>query len=368
MFLFEKLKIWINSIVRTYLYHLLFWTAALFFFIFLTGNSALFINYFNILLKDDPYMSAFLLAVFIATLFTFLDSLFSDKLMRFLPLLPLLFLRSLLHFSLALLIIFLAANKDITLVALKDYMVFVERFPELNMAFVRFMVYFYLSCIFDNIFKDVFRKIASGNFYGWFFGFLKKPREKKRIFMFVDMKSSVKNAEQLGHKKFSYMVQDVFNDLAVVDNYQGAIYQYLGDGAIVSWDVKEGIRNNNCLKAFFAFQKVIQRRKIFYNMRYGMVPEFKAGLHVGDVMVLQVGSIRRDISYNGDTLNTTARIESMCNEYKQSLLISGVLYETLKNQKEFNFKEVGNIKLKGKTKGVQVYGARAKIKKRRKSY
>ncbi|MDY6917239.1 MAG: hypothetical protein SVP26_04730, partial [Chloroflexota bacterium] len=34
------------------------------------------------------------------------------------------------------------------------------------------------------------------------------------------------------------------------------------------------------------------------------------------VMVLQVGQIRRDISYNGDTLNTAARIESMCNEYR----------------------------------------------------
>jgi len=77
-------------------------------------------------------------------------------------------------------------------------------------------------------------------------------------------------------------------------------------------------------------------------------------------MVLQVGQIRRDISYNGDTLNTAARIESMCGEYKQSLLISGVLYNLLDNKKSFSFKNVGEIKLKGKSKAIEIYQVREK--------
>ena len=91
-----------------------------------------------------------------------------------------------------------------------------------------------------------------------------------------------------------------------------------------------------------------------------MVPKFKAGIHVGKVMVLQVGQIRRDISYNGDTLNTAARIESMCNEYKQNLLISGDLHDLLKDKKAFTLKNMGNIKLKGKRKAVDIYSVRRK--------
>ncbi|MBW2998075.1 adenylate/guanylate cyclase domain-containing protein, partial [Candidatus Woesearchaeota archaeon] len=143
-------------------------------------------------------------------------------------------------------------------------------------------------------------------------------------------------------------------------NYNGEIYQYLGDGAIISWSVKDGIKHNNCINSFYAFIHVINKRRRYYQRRYGVIPSFKAGMHVGNVMVLQVGQIRRDISYNGDTLNATARIESMCNEYKQKLLISGDLFELLKDKKSFSFRNLGNIKLKGKRKGLDLYQLRPK--------
>ena len=88
--------------------------------------------------------------------------------------------------------------------------------------------------------------------------------------------------------------------------------------------------------------------------------KFKAGIHVGKVMVLQVGRIRREISYNGDTLNTAARIESMCNEYNKSVLISGELFEIMKDYEGYFIKEVENTKLKGKRRKVDLYYVREK--------
>jgi adenylate cyclase len=153
--------------------------------------------------------------------------------------------------------------------------------------------------------------------------------------------------------------------MSVVSRYSGSIYQYLGDGAIVSWKIDKGLRDNNFLKAFFEFGKVIENRGRYYNRKYGFVPKFKAGIHLGKVMVLQVGRIRRDVSYNGDTINTAARIESMCNEYRQNLLISGDLYQQTKNKKEYNFKDIGDIQLKGKRKPVDIYQVKEKPKKRK---
>jgi len=366
MFLLDKLKIRTVNFFSSFVYHSVFWMCALFFYIFITGDEGLFINYFNLLLKDDIYGNTVLLSGFLAILFTSLDMLFSDKLMRYSPIRIMVALRFLLYLMLAILIIFLSANKRLTFEEIVNYKALPALMPEIGIRSIRFIVWFYVSCLLNNMFRAAVRKVGLGNFFQWLIGTLNKPRVEKRIFMFVDMKSSVTLAEKLGHKKFSFLVQDAFSDLAIVENYNGAIYQYLGDGAIISWDLKRGVRNNNCIRAFFAFQKVIERRKIFYNLRYGIVPEFKAGLHVGEIMVLQVGRFKRDISYNGDTLNTTARIESMCNEYKQNLLISGVLYETLKKPEEFNTKEVGNLKLKGKSRGVQVYQVNLKNKKKRK--
>jgi adenylate cyclase len=81
-------------------------------------------------------------------------------------------------------------------------------------------------------------------------------------------------------------------------------------------------------------------------------------------MVLQVGQVRRDISYNGDTINTAARIESVCNDYNQNLLISGDLYNLLKDKKEFNIKSTDKLNLKGKRKAIELYSVKEKRKKK----
>ena len=204
------------------------------------------------------------------------------------------------------------------------------------------------------------KKVGKGNLGSWLFGMMNKPREDERIFMFIDMKSSTSIAEKLSHEKFSHLVQDVFNDLAIVDNYMGEIYQYMGDGAIISWPLKKGLKNNNFLKAYYGFSNLIRRRENYYYRKYDLLPKFKAGVHVGKVMVLQVGRIRRDISFNGDTLNTAARIESMCNDFNKNLLISGDLYNMMTDKSEHHIKEVGNLRLKGKRRKVDIYHVRPK--------
>ena len=368
MFLKEKLKIWFTQLFKSFRYHLIYWITALFLYLFLTDNGAFFINYFGLLKVDSVYANTVFASVSITVLFTVLDLLFSDRLMRFSPIRTMVFFRSLFYFGIAFALLYLAANKNLKIQTIKDYNTFIKYIPDLNLQHTRFIVYFYLACIGNSTLKEVYKKIGVGNFVNWFFGRLNKPYEEKKIFMFIDMKSSTTRAEVLGHEKFSHLVQDVFNDMSVLYNYHGEIYQYLGDGAIVTWDENSGLRNNNCLKAFFAFLRVIERRSSYYNRKYGEVPKFKAGIHIGKVMVLQVGSIRRDISYNGDTINTAARIESMCAEKKQDLLISGVFYEALIDKDEFTIKALPDpIKLKGKKRAMVIHLVKQKQgKKRRK--
>lgn len=359
-----RLQNFLNQLLHVLLYQLVFWYLALAGFVFLT-NEQLFVLKFT----PDSYLSIFLsiffFSSFLAVALSLFEGIFSDRLMRIIHVSALNVLRILFLFVLIYIVLVFARFDLHTIEQLYIQKNYQKLQPEYTWLSLRFAVYFLITCFFNHFIIEMIKRLGSGNIFFWLLGRLKKPREEERIFMFVDMKSSTTIAEKLKHEKFSYLVQDVFNDMSVVSRYSGSIYQYLGDGAIVSWKIDKGLRDNNFLKAFFEFSKVIENRGRYYNRKYGFVPKFKAGIHLGKVMVLQVGRIRRDVSYNGDTINTAARIESMCNEYRQNLLISGDLYKQTKNKKEYNFKDIGDIQLKGKRKPVDIYQVKEKPKKRK---
>lgn len=190
-------------------------------------------------------------------------------------------------------------------------------------------------------------KIASGQYY--------KPIEDRRILMFLDLRGSTTIAEKLGHHKYSQLIQDCFYDLAIVDSYQANVYKYVGDEAILEWKSIAGKKSMNCLKSFFVFQDKINSRSEYYNKSYGLVPQFKAGMHIGNVIIAEIGEIKREIALNGDTMNTAARIEGECNRLNADFLISDDLLSFLELESWVTPVLKGEIQLKGKEKTTKIY-------------
>lgn len=189
-------------------------------------------------------------------------------------------------------------------------------------------------------------KIISGKFY--------EPKEEERIFMFLDLQSATTIAEQIGHLQFSRLIQDCFNDLAITENFDAQVYQYVGDEAVLTWPMN-GLKDGKCLKAYFAFHHLIESKAEYYNQQYGEVPFFKAGVHMGQVTASEVGKYKREIAYHGDTINTASRIQNLCNTLNQSLLISEELHHALEISTDFNFTSMGTHHLKGKEKVVELW-------------
>lgn len=182
------------------------------------------------------------------------------------------------------------------------------------------------------------------------------PRVETRIFMFLDMKDSTTHGENLGHIKFSSLIQDCFSDLtSAIVKHKVEVYQYVGDEAILTWHLSDGFEHANCLKVYFAFMGTLNKKKMFYENKYGFVPYFKAGVHLGDVTVSEVGVIKREIAYHSDVLNTAARIQSKCNELNSGLLISEDLKDKVEDKDFFVFEHIGGISLKGKQIPVNIY-------------
>ncbi len=203
--------------------------------------------------------------------------------------------------------------------------------------------------------QQVDKKFGPGNLWKMLKGEFYSPKEDDRIFMFLDLKDSTKIAEKLGHLLYSEMIQDCFQDLEVVQNYCAEVYQYVGDEAVLTWSSEVGIQNSNCLNAFFDFKNRLLERANHYESKYGIVPQFKAGLNCGKIVVAEVGEIKREIAYHGDTINTAARIQGQCNRFGKSLLISEALKNQLVEERGFSIEHVGDLLLKGKAKTVNVY-------------
>lgn len=206
-------------------------------------------------------------------------------------------------------------------------------------------------------FLEVVRtKVGNRIMFNLILGKYHSPRVERRIFMFLDMKDSTTHAENLGHIKFSSLIQDSLNDLtsAIID-HKVEVYQYVGDEAVLTWNLYNGFENTNCLKVYYSFQKSLNTREEYYENKYGFVPFFKAGVHLGDVTVSEVGIIKREIAYHSDVLNTAARIQGKCNEFEAELLISEDLKDRLEEQQYFNFQHIGGISLKGKQQLVNIY-------------
>jgi len=187
-------------------------------------------------------------------------------------------------------------------------------------------------------------------------GKYRKPIGEHRIFMFLDIKSSTTLAERLGLENYYALLNDFFNDISEpVQTTNAEIYQYVGDEVVFTWRTKEGINNSNCLKIFYNIRQNIYGKRKYYRDKYGVLPDFKAGLHVGEVISAQIGDIKREIVYNGDVLNTSARIQEQCNVFKRELLISGSLLNQLDINNEFTAEKIDTIKLRGKEKSIELY-------------
>jgi adenylate cyclase len=212
-----------------------------------------------------------------------------------------------------------------------------------------FAVYFYILSVdfFLVLLRQVNLMFGEGNLWRLLRGRFYEPREEERVFMFLDLESSTAHAEELGHVTYSRLVQDCFDDLGIVSDFGAEVYQYVGDGVVLTWPLAHGMRNQNCLRAFEGFKDRLESRNDYYTRRYGRTPRFTAGINGGAVTVTEVGRYKREIAYHGDTINTAARVQGQCKTFGRDLLMTEDLRDQLQDS-GIAFQELGEIPLRGK--------------------
>ena len=212
---------------------------------------------------------------------------------------------------------------------------------------VRIMVCLIYSAISENLGHHVLLNFFSGKYH--------RPKIEKRIFMFLDMKSSTTIAESLGHIQYFKLLDTYYNIMSdSIINSFGEVYQYIGDEIVISWKPDKGINQANCIKCFFDIRDHLNEQQEVLFHKFGFEIGFKAGIHFGEVTIGEIGALKKEIVFTGDVLNTTARIQSLCNELKSDLLISGAIKQLLPHS-NYQYSSKGEIELKGKNKKEELF-------------
>ena len=217
----------------------------------------------------------------------------------------------------------------------------------LQLAFSLLISLFY-AAVSENLGHHVLFNLISGRYH--------QPKVERRIFMFLDMKDSTTLAEQLGHVRYFDLLQAYYELMseAIID-CRGEVYQYIGDEVVISWKEDDGFARNNCLRCFKGIKARMQEQAAHFEQRFGHAPDFKAGMHVGEVTTGEIGALKKEIVFTGDVLNTTARIQALCKEQGSDLIISATILKELSGSSELQTRSIGELSLRGKQQLVQLY-------------
>src|ERR1700681_2180280 len=187
-------------------------------------------------------------------------------------------------------------------------------------------------------------------------GRYRRPAREQRVLLFLDIAGSTSLAESMGELRMHQLLTRFFYDIdAAILAHGGEVHAYVGDEVIVTWRLAAKLPERRYLDRFFAIQDRIAERADFYQRQFGLVPNFRAGLHAGPVVISECGDSRRQIAYFGDTMNVAARLQEHCKEVGRTLLISADLLRLVRPGSDLVVEALGPTQLRGRAAAVEVF-------------
>src|SRR6202167_3504390 len=152
--------------------------------------------------------------------------------------------------------------------------------------------------------------IGLGTLFHLMVGTYHRPVGERKVLLFLDINGSTELGEKLGALKMRSLVRKFLFDVTqpIID-HRGEIYLYKGDGLIAIWDWTAAIEDDAILHAVDAMLARVAGEHDTYRLLFGVAPDFRIGIHRGDVIVSEQGETKRSIGIYGDTINIAARME-----------------------------------------------------------
>lgn len=176
--------------------------------------------------------------------------------------------------------------------------------------------------------------------------------------LFVDIRGFTTMSENMEPEQVVAILNKYLNltTNAIFKN-KGTLDKFVGDATMAVFNSPFDL-DDYTFRAVCAAKDIVDGSKELEEKlmkEFGRSIGFGVGVNCGPAVVGNIGcEFRMDFTAIGDTVNTAARLEA--NAKRGQVLISDAVYERVKERVEVE--EVGEIPLKGKSKGVFVYSVK----------
>ena len=180
--------------------------------------------------------------------------------------------------------------------------------------------------------------------------------DREITMMFMDVREFTTISESLTPTALVAFLNKLLTGLSrhVIES-DGTLDKFIGDSIMAFWNAPVDVEEHPARAARCALKMRETLREMNKTGSLGLDRQVAIGIGI-NTGIACVGEIGAEDRFNysavGDSVNTTARIESMCKDFGFDILVSGATAERLK---EFAILEAGSRSLKGKTKQTELF-------------
>jgi len=180
------------------------------------------------------------------------------------------------------------------------------------------------------------------------------------VLLYADLRDFTRLADSLPGAQLLALLDGCFDCMVrPVNRHGGEVLKFMGDGLLAIFRLKERRQAEICTSALAAASEALDLMDIFAAERLKEskpTPGLDIALHVGTVQYGNVGTdTRLDFTVIGPAVNEAARIEALCKELGQPLLISEAFAEAATASRA-HLVSLGQHRLRGVRDETELFG------------
>jgi len=183
--------------------------------------------------------------------------------------------------------------------------------------------------------------------------------ERKDVtILFSDIRGYTTLTENLGAAEVVSLLNQYFETMVeAVFNYEGTLDKFIGDALMAVFGAPLPLTENHAWQAVQSALDMRQRLEEFNQRRIiEEQPQIRIGIGIssGEVVSGNIGSQKRmDYTVIGDSVNLSARLETVTKEYGCDIILSEFTYQLCSDR--IWVRQLDKIRVKGKHQAVNIY-------------
>jgi adenylate cyclase len=181
-------------------------------------------------------------------------------------------------------------------------------------------------------------------------------RNAELTVLFSDVRDFTTLSEGLDPKELTQLMNEYLGVMTnVIRKYRGTLDKYIGDAIMAFWGapMNDPEHARNAVLAALEMQQATAELSRSFRERNWPALRIGVGLNSGLMTVGDMGSpVRKAYTVMGDAVNLASRLEGLTKQYGVGLIVG---QDTRNAIKDFAFRELDRVRVKGKDEPVVIY-------------